>query len=520
MANLPRLQQFAAEHGFGLTNPLSHEQVVRLAENWLPHIFFYEQEKFYPVSLDEVISMVEDLFGQLPAQAQDEWRVSKTVRIGTTNEGEVRAFDPPVVQVPDGTVLTGSPQAAVRVLNDGSPTQAALEHPDVDDKAVISHGASFRRSNQFLGGHQTVSGGAEATAGDPFVPRATGDDGRPRITVLAAFLNLLETLKYELIVEDAKDADNYPPDGLRGGFDIAGSLLDPVSPFLLPERRKVLLDLIAAHEAGEPAVPPPGWKLNRKAWDAVTRYAFLEYSFFYAYNDFDRVQTTLFENEHEGDDEGCCLVFDRNIINVAAAGNDPDLLLRVVPHSIITSVHEEAQDADKFKFIPTPIPPPDDPDHLPRNDVDLSVFVAWGSHATYLTKGDHPLVDWGDVGGYLDENPGLLLPIVVAPGIALTIAIIAAIAEHFFYDTHDVTSDDGIRTGPEEVVGEDPLGVAKRLIVLPMSAGNHIYQNQNEDLLRLRAFPGKWGGHDGLIDKSPQFKAKTGRYFRKLLRKL
>jgi hypothetical protein len=517
MADLQALQDFAEAHGFGLTHPLRHNQVVRLAENWLPQIFFYETESFHPISLDEVISMVEDRFEQLPDNAQDEWRVSKTVRIGTTNTGEVRAFAPPVVHVPDGAVVTeGQLQAAVRVLNDGSSTRAALEHSDVDDDAVISHGASFRTSNQFFGATETVFNGAVPTAGDPFVPRATRNDGRPRITILAAYLNLLEALKYELTVEDAA---GYPPDGLRGGFDIAGTLLDPSSPALLPERRQVLLDLIAAHEANEDAIPPPGWKLDGKAWDAVTRYAFLEYSFFYAYNDFDRVQTTLFENEHEGDDEGCCLVFDRNVINVAAAGNDPDLLLHAVPHSIITSVHEEFQDADDFKFIPTPIPPADDPDRPPRQDLDLSVYVAWGSHATYLTKGDHELVDWGDVAGFLEENPALLLAIAAAPNIALALAIIAVISEHF-NDTHDVTSEDGIRTGPEEVVGDDPLGVLKRLIVMPMSARNHIYQPQHVELLRLRAFPGKWGGHDGFIDKSTPFKAKTGRYLRKLMKKL
>ena len=43
----------------------------------------------------------------------------------------------------------------------------------------------------------------------------------------------------------------------------------------------------------------------------MTRFAFLEYYFFYAYNDFERYQTAIFDNEHEGDDEGCCLVFDR-----------------------------------------------------------------------------------------------------------------------------------------------------------------------------------------------------------------
>ena len=50
-----------------------------------------------------------------------------------------------------------------------------------------------------------------------------------------------------------------------------------------------------------------------------------------------------------------------------------------------------------------------------------------------------------------------------------------------------------------------------------MSARNHIYQRRHEDLLALRAYAGKWGGHDGIVDKSPPFAPKTGRYFRKLL---
>ena len=62
--------------------------------------------------------------------------------------------------------------------------------------------------------------------------------------------------------------------------------------------------------------------------------------------------------------------------------------------------------------------------------------------------------------------------------------------------------------------------LAQRLIVLPMSAEEHIYQPGHEDLLRLRAFAGKWGGHDSFIDKSPRFVARTGRYFRKLLANL
>jgi hypothetical protein len=232
------------------------------------------------------------------------------------------------------------------------------------------------------------------------------------------------------------------------------------------------------------------------------------------------VQTTPFDNEHEGDDEGCCLVFDRNVINLAAAGGAPDSLLRAVPNSIITSVHEEKQDADKFRFIPPPIPSPDEPDRLPRQDIDLDAYVAWGSHATYLTPGDHDLVDFGDAVEFIKENFfAFLVAMLLAPEVVLTLAIILAIIEHFV-DTEDKTSENGIRIGPEEVIGDDPLSAIKRLLVMPMSADRHIYRVSEEDLLRLRAFAGKWGGHDGFIDKSPSFKAKTGRYFRKLLSKL
>ena len=55
------------------------------------------------------------------------------------------------------------------------------------------------------------------------------------------------------------------------------------------------------------------------------------------------------------------------------------------PFTIITSVHEEYQDADLFRSIP----PPETPGPLGRDGVDLKVFIAGGSPATYLDPG-HP----------------------------------------------------------------------------------------------------------------------------------
>lgn len=519
MADLEKLKDFAAEHNFGLTSPLAHAQVERLAQYWFPEMLFYHDEMFYPISLQQAITMVQDVFAGLPPTAQAEWRVNEFIR-GSNNLPEVRSFDPPVAHVPDGVAETGHlPIRLVRVLSLGD----AFTDPAVGEGAVITHGASATRSNQFFGPTKTVAGNPKASPGDPFLPRAVPDDAPPVITVMASLVNLFELLKYELLVSEA--GDDYPPDGLRGGFDIARLLVRKVTPDASPlssdALRQFLLDAIASHESNG-AVPasalPPGWAPDRRAWNTLTGFAFLEYDFFYAYNDFDRYQTTLFENEHEGDNEGCCLVFQRNVLNIAATANDPNALLRAVPHSIITSVHEEFQDADDIKFIDPPISFPQDA--LARDIVPFTVYVAGGSHATYLAGGTHDLADFQDYFGFIEENPVVLLLCALPGSPLLAVLIILALFEHFVIDTRDFTSDDGIRTGPEDVVGDHPLAVAKRLIVMPMSADNHIYGPGNEELLMLRAFPGKWGGHDGPIDKSPAFKPKTGRYFRKLLSSL
>jgi len=480
---------------------------------------FFEAEKFHPISMDENFTMIDDLFGALPTSAQQEWLVSKFVR-DTDGRGVAQTFEPPIVSVPDGVVVEQSGQQpvvipVVRVISEGASAREGLGDEAVNSDAVVTHGASFRRSDQFFGGIATLVGGARASAGDPFVPRAKDEDGSPRITVMGSLLNLFELLKYELLAADP-DAD-YPPDGLRGAVEIAFSL---VNPFLggqpaLPFEvlREFLLKLIEAEETNGQIPPaPPGWRLNRSAWNAVKRFTFLEYDFFYAFNDFSRHEKALFANEHEGDNEGCCLVFDRSLFNVAP--NDENALLRAVPQFMMTCVHEEFQDADDFEFIDPPLNFP--PELRARDVVPFTVYIAAGSHATYFTSGVHDLVDFQDHLAKVEEN--LLAAIAFAP-IVIPLLILSLIIEKFT-DTEDITSDDGIRTGPEEVVGEHPTAVANQLVVIPMSADNHIYKTENEELLRLRAYAGKWGAHDGIIDHSPAFRAKTGRYFRKLIRQI
>ena len=172
MADLQALQQFAADNGFDLTRPLTHAQADLLARYWAPDMRFHEDERFHPIALDEVVSMVETHFAALPEQARAQLRVPVTVR-RDAQTAEVRTFDPPIVRVPDGVVLGNAPPnqivAVARVLTDGTSVPDAMALPEVGDAAVLTHGANFGRANAFFGASQTFSGGSVGLPGDPFV---------------------------------------------------------------------------------------------------------------------------------------------------------------------------------------------------------------------------------------------------------------------------------------------------------------------------------------------------------------
>jgi hypothetical protein len=516
MANLDELIRFAEDHNFNLTGALTHEDVESLARFWLPEIRFHELERFHPIQLGDFLTLPPEVMASLSEEARDAFRVLVLAA------GTPRLFDPPVLIVDVSEPPTGFPPDLLSgtVVNAERSIDEALELPEVNDEAVVSNGTSYNSAIQFFGASDTVSGLPVPTPGDPRVPRHD-------MWVLAELKMLFETLEYELRVEQAED---YPEDGLRGGFNIVGLLFskrahdeEDEEPAFFPRALmvEILLELIAAHEAGDTAAfdealreIPEGWRFERLRWDAVTGLAFLEFYFFYAYNDYDQYGTFPFENRHEGDVEGCCVVFERDALNAAAG--DPDALHDVRPVSLITSVHEEWQGGDRFKAL-EPVPERD------QFREQLRVWVAVGSHATYLRPGTHDFLDFGDVLASPFHSDSW---IAYTGPLALAIGLLLAIAEHFV-DAEDKTTDDGIHAGPsEEVPPTDPVRfVEPTILVTPLSgpppeADQPIYSEAERPALRVRAFPGRWGGHDGLINHSSAFENKTGRYFRRLIREL
>lgn len=520
--NIDALQKFASENNFDLTAPLSNDQVTLLAKHWLPQIRFYEDERFHPIGLNEALSMVDAQFKEMSPLTQESFKVTKFVRDGSVAKSQ--AFDPPLVTIPNGSAplegaVNNQRKKTVRVLTESEVPLSALTNDKIGKDARVTHGGSETRSRRFFGATQTVLGGDISSPGDPLVPRA-GTINRngeivPHIVIMASYKNLLETLEYNLLTSKE---DSYPLDALRMGFDIISDLFiiqttESVPTVTQEQQRAVMLELITAHKNGD-SLPslPSSIRLNWKVWDKLTRYAFLEYSLYYAYNDFERYQTAIWDNEHEGDDEGFCLVFDRNLINLALSSNNNDALFMVQPHSIITSVHEEYQGADESKIFSTPSSLATNKEAL-RDAINPIVWVAGGSHATYLTSGTHDLVDFGDYLGWVNEKASWLW--LVGPAV-LAVAIILHILEHFI-DTEDFTSDDGIQTGYNTDPENDKLSIAHEVKIFPMSGDRHIYQAEENDLLTLIAYPGYWGDHDEIIDKSPPFIPKTGRFFRKLI---
>jgi hypothetical protein len=405
------------------------------------------------------------------------------------------------------------------VIGSGSSVRDALEDPELDEGAVYSHGRRLEASLRFFGASKSVNGADEPRPRDPRRPRHP-------IVVRAEMRVLLDTLKHELEL-DLPEGREKPIDAIWTGFAVEESFFrvddapfTPTAPFSRSAKRAILADLIAAHEITDPEERtaaeraaleriPPGWTFVPLAWTAVTDFAFLEFYLVYAFNDYKEYGTWPFDNEHEGDVEGFCVVFRRSALDELAGGKPA---AEILPHTLITSAHEEFNNADDLKRLP-------ETNEDIRNE--LRVYVAAGSHASYLYADLHDILDFEDIATDLpDLLPGGFLAVLAFPSPLISAILLAGLVEHLV-DSEDKTSDDGVSIGPGQPDVPN-LKFDKTIEVTPLSAfdgkeGENIYQRDSRALLALRGYPGKWGGDDGFINKSAPWKNKTDRYFRQFL---
>jgi len=521
MRDLNYISSFAFDTHFGLTSPLTHSEVKILAQTWLPHMTSHEKDLYHPIGLTQFLDQAKNYTDTRP----DLW-------IETIDANQTINVQPPVIFPTHAVDLFDPPSHNMVIAIDNNYISSSsyitclknkIASSDIDaiaaDPFIVLSGLRYLHSKEIYGSTTSRNGYQ--------IPRLP-------MVIIAEFRMLRETLKHNIL---AYRNPAFPKDGnklldaIRSDFIVG--INDDELDLLLKlieysekgdrDRENELLEKLQTLRLGFPVI-------TQKQWHTIRDFGFLEYYFMYAYNDTKYYpELGHISNEHEGDIEGCCLAFRREVIEGVNKYRDQAerrryLASSITPYCLMTAAHEEYMGLDGIRVF-------DRRQSADSIQDSLCIWIALGSHATYLDgAGDHGIDATTDaVEDFINDNDLLAAACVILTPICTAVLLIAAIIDHF-NDATDKTSDNGVYTGsPGHTVPQDPQQDARfvpaSVETTPLSVERNIYSAgafQPGDAtctLAQRSFPGKWGCHNGCLDDSPPFNNKTSRFFNLLLKK-
>ena len=511
MYDLEQIREFVRTTGLKLFGPLDLGAVNAFATKWAPEVRFHDAELFHSMSLSQYLEVVrsapyqeEHWFALADASGAYVPTRPPVVRYGGELAGEAarRAF------AARGGGTQGEAAAAFAANAVGSTSLQADQIGLTSTFRVIKED-SHDIARELFGSNRSAPSGVR-------LPR------HDQIGIVAEVRFLLESFALWLIAHDSANQGRFPREGNKlldavlgvWDFDLPADL----SPFLHPEGMAgpSLTDRLATGQLDAPgvlsglsgAIESSGI-MDPSAWDAIRSHVFLEFYLVYTFNNKrDHVAAFIRPfvacHDHDGDIESCALVFERSALSPATVHS-------AIPKYIIATAHAESTGIDSIREL-------DPADLTPTMPGQIPVYVAAGSHATYLSAGKHTTIPKLD----FFTDPGVVTALflqaaAIHPAVAILVVILLWLVACVDDTLDDQTNDNGVsaRVGrtprPPGAQGERHLSLSVE--VTPLASGTNIYTSPSDTHpveLEERIFPGEWGG-------AARFADKPGRFLRKLV---
>jgi hypothetical protein len=511
MADISKLRAFARNNNFGITGPLTHNEVHALAVEWMPEMRFHEDENFHCISYGDLLGLRD----------RDVRREDYLNTVSASNPAISLSSKPPVFFESEAHKLKVDPSAAG--VRSASYVSNLVEVGDAVSNFDTRDRSPWGLAAQYFGSNSETNGVK--------LPRMLP------VTAIAEYRDLRQFLALRIRAEMAAANGTLPTDPEP---DSRGVLLDAVlGPPLFElsddaSRKSLqLTQLQQLVESADRADQGDSQAKSREAtilrslvtggvitsgqWRVMRDFALLEYFFVYSYNDISKHHLFL-TGDHEGDVEGFGVVFNRHRVAGIAREADRIAFLRnqLRPTFLISSSHEPFQGLDSTRNLEDP--------QLSLADIKatLRVWIMAGSHATYLAPGEYQNLDIVDEPIMIGSAAATALAV---PAYAVPLALIVLLIEHLL-NPEEETSDAGVHTIPPRLAeqpGTDPTLISSRVLTTPLSQDRNIYQDawkpgratEIDVTLAERVFPGRWGfAGPRAISKAARFTRKLAeRYF-------